>query len=191
MTNRVKNPLPVPEQCDNCASFDVRFTGNEAIYGKPYGEWPYVYFCPSCGAAVGCHPGTRIPLGRMADKKTRQLRAKAHQVFDPLWKSGAMSRTEAYNLLARHLGIAYEQCHISQMNVEQLQYVIEQCGNLEIDKSAKVIQRRKEKKDAKRIKRDEREKRNRYHNGARIGQNPFFRRARRSKSNCKTDFDGD
>jgi len=127
----------------------------------------------------------------MADKKTHQMRAEAHRHFDPLWKSGAMTRTEAYKLLARHLNIPHQSCHISQMNVEQLQYVIEQCKNLQFDGSAKVIQRRKEKKDAKRIKRTEREKRNRFHNGKRIeGPNPFFRRARRGKQDCGTDFEG-
>jgi cobyrinic acid a,c-diamide synthase len=128
----------------------------------------------------------------MADKKTRQMRAEAHRHFDPLWKSGGMTRTDAYKMLARHLGIPHEKCHISQMNVEQLQYVIEQCKGLTFDSTAKVVQRRKEKKDAKRSKRTEREKRNRYHNGKRIeGPNPFIRRARRSKQDRGTGLEGD
>lgn len=188
----IKNPLPIPEQCDNCASYEVEFVGNEAVYGRSYGKWPYVYFCSSCQAAVGCHPGTRIPLGRMADKKTRQLRARAHTHFDPLWKSGAMSRTEAYRLLSRNLNIPAEQCHISQMNVEQLKFVIEHCRGFSYEGNLQVMKRRKGKKDAKRTKRIEREKRQKFHNGKRVeGPNPFLRRARRSKLSSGKGVEGD
>jgi hypothetical protein len=158
MLERVENPLPIPEHCDACASFDVTFTNNEAVYGKPHGEWPFVYLCLACGAVVGCHPGTRVPLGRMADKRTRKLRGQAHTVFDPLWQSGAMTRSEAYCWLARHLGITREQCHISQFNVEQLTAVVEHCKAFVSERNIEILKRRGEKKNAKRIKRFKREK---------------------------------
>ena len=36
----------------------------------------------------------------MADKETMNLRKQAHTLFDPLWKSGEMSRGKAYKYLA-------------------------------------------------------------------------------------------
>lgn len=156
MSNRIKNPLPIPTQCDNCASLNIAFVGNEKLYGKPHGPWPYCYLCSDCGAAVGCHPNTEIPLGRMADKKTRQLRARAHAVFDPIWRSQAMTRSEAYNMLARHLNIPPQDCHISQLNQAQLHFVIKQCKELTPD--LETLRRRRERKDAKQLKRTKRER---------------------------------
>lgn len=188
MPDRVKNPLPPPEQCDACASFDVIFTGNERLYGKPYGEWPYCYLCLACGAAVGCHPNTRFPLGRMADKATRQMRAAAHRHFDPLWKSQAMTRTEAYKMLAKHLSIPLEQCHISQLNIEQLKLVIDQCKGLEISEAqVEVLKRRREKKDAKRLKRIKRESRQSNRHGKYTKRNDSARRARRREQDSSED----
>lgn len=187
MHDRIKNPLPIPRQCDNCASFDIAFKNNILLYGRECGEWPYCWHCSSCDAAVGCHSGTDTPLGRMADKKTRKLRAEAHKWFDPLWKSGAMTRSDAYDLVAKHLQINSSECHISQLSIEQLKFVIEQCKDLEISEQATVIKRRKEKKHAKQSKRTQREK-HKFHGGKRVaGPNPFFRRARRSEQDSSAD----
>ncbi|HDZ4410729.1 TPA: hypothetical protein RTB91_004232, partial [Salmonella enterica subsp. enterica serovar Monophasic] len=67
---------------------------------------------------------TLIPLGRMADGKTRALRVKAHAAFDPLWQSGSISRTKAYLQLSRKLGIDIKDCHIAMLSDAQLQTVI-------------------------------------------------------------------
>lgn len=45
-----------------------------------------------CDARVGCHPGTKAPLGRLATRRVRVARQRAHAAFDPLWKQGRMTR---------------------------------------------------------------------------------------------------
>jgi len=95
------------------------------VYGKSYG---LIYLCgnwPSCDAYVGVHKGTDRPLGRMADKELRAWKVKAHAAFDPLWKSGKMTRKEAYQMLAEKLGIEINRCHIGMFDAEMCRQVTE------------------------------------------------------------------
>lgn len=112
--------LPEPDSCDMCDSSNIVLTTNAVIYGRDYGKWPKLWYCNDCKAAVGCHPNTNIPLGRMADKETRELRKKVHDVFDRIWKSGSMNRSQAYEWLAQGLKIPAPDCHISWLTKEQL-----------------------------------------------------------------------
>lgn len=108
---RVKNALPAPEVCPFCESC-VSVQGNAVIYhGRTYGEWPWIYWCKDCGASVGMHPGTDIPLGTLATPAIKAARVRAKDMFNPLWQSGEMTRSEAYAWLAGRLGIPVEQCH--------------------------------------------------------------------------------
>lgn len=88
----------------------------------------------TCGAYVGCHPGSILPLGRLADRELREAKKAAHAVFDPIWKkeieNGAKhraARTFGYAWLAKELGISPDQCHIGWFDVEQCQRVIDIC----------------------------------------------------------------
>lgn len=126
---RVKDRLPAPTNCRYCGS-PVSMCNNLELYGRPYGDWPFGYFCGFCEAYVGCHPQTDIPLGTMATGVLRKDRSAAHQAFDPLWRSKKMSRTEAYQKLADELGIPKSQCHISWFEAEECHKVIEIASRL-------------------------------------------------------------
>ncbi|WP_074139080.1 zinc-finger-containing protein [Enterobacter kobei] len=117
-TARVKNPLPVPCSCRFCSGH-VRVGTHEEVYGRDYGDWPYVYLCESCRAYVGMHPFTSIPLGTLADQRTRDARKKCKPAFERLWKSGRMTRSEAYEWLAGKLGIPVGECHFGWFTPEQ------------------------------------------------------------------------
>lgn len=97
-----------------------------------------IYVCenfPECDSYVGCHPNTTIPLGRMANKKLRTMKAKAHEYFDPLWKNKVFAkdkslshnRTEAYKWLAEQLNLAESKCHIGLFDVDTCRKVIQIC----------------------------------------------------------------
>ncbi len=73
----------------------------------------------------------------LADSETHALRKKVHKLFDPLWQSNKMTRTEAYRCLARSLKIPYRKCHMKMMGKETLKKVL------------LLIKKHKEKKDAK------------------------------------------
>lgn len=82
---------------------------------------------PECDSYVGCHKGTDLPLGRPANLKLRNLKKEAHRQFDPIWKSGLMTRKAAYKWLADRLNIPYEECHIGWFDIEMCNKVIHLC----------------------------------------------------------------
>lgn len=82
---------------------------------------------PKCNAYVGCHKGTSLPLGRLANERLRTLKKEAHRQFDPIWKSGLMNRKEAYKWLASMLKISVEDCHIGMFDIKVCQKVIHLC----------------------------------------------------------------
>src|SRR5580698_695736 len=85
------------------------------------------YLCRHCDAYVGCHPGTEMPLGRLADADLRLAKRKAHAAFDPLWKSGMISRGKCYGWLANQLGIQKIECHIGMFDIDTCCRVVEVC----------------------------------------------------------------
>jgi len=108
--------------CDVCGSKANYHSSNAIIYGKAYGT-KGVWVCsnfPTCDSYVGTHPNGK-PLGRLKNKKSRELSKQAHSLFDPLWK-GVVSqnqkqrRSEYYKLLSNKLNIQYKDCHFAQMS---------------------------------------------------------------------------
>ena len=135
---RVKNPLPSPDQCNRCGSTSVALVSNCEIYGKEYGEWPWLFLCMECRSYVGLHPFTGIPLGTLADAETRDARMKAKAAFSPMWTSGDMSRSDAYAWLAARLGIQVESCHIGWFDVDECGRVANVCCEMNIRKGAVI-----------------------------------------------------
>jgi hypothetical protein len=78
---------------------------------------------------VGCHKGTTLPLGRLANAELRKAKMDAHAAFDPMWRNGAMSRGRAYGWLAKQLGIDKKRCHIGYFSLEECRRVMEVCGH--------------------------------------------------------------
>ena len=84
------------------------------FYDKRY------YLCKRCGAYVGCHGNTDIPLGTPANVRLRIARGAAHKAFDALWRNNPnLSRKAAYKLLAEYLKIPYDQCHIGYFDLDR------------------------------------------------------------------------
>ncbi len=86
------------------------------------GQYGYYYACP-CGQTHGCHQATGIPLGIPADKETRQLRIRAHELFKIWFERLGIKRREAYRKLGLMMDLNRENTHIGLMNKKQ-------CGNL-------------------------------------------------------------
>lgn len=124
---RVKDGLAAPESCRFCGG-DVALVNNSSFYnGREYG-WPLAYCCGKCGARVGCHPGTDIPLGTLADTDTMKARRAAHAEFDRLWAGKtAWHRKQAYQALSRALGV--RSAHISWLDAAQCKRVVSLCRN--------------------------------------------------------------
>ena len=55
------------------------------------------------------------------------MRCKAHDAFDPIWKSKAMNRDQAYEWLGTRLDLHPGDCHISLFDIDMCQQVINTC----------------------------------------------------------------
>jgi hypothetical protein len=119
-TARVKDKLPAPCECRYCQG-EVTIEKNSKIYrGKEYGEWPWIYYCNSCGASVGLHPFTNIPLGTLADTKLRKERNKVKANFHLYMETKSVSRSQAYQDLADMLDIPKSECHFGWFDTDDL-----------------------------------------------------------------------
>lgn len=84
---------------------------------------------PECDATHGAHKATGAPMGKPADKPTRQARSATHELFDQLWKgpSAWMSRDGAYLWMQGVLGMTKDEAHIANFDLatcEKLQAAV-------------------------------------------------------------------
>ena len=96
----------------------VEIVHHDDLYGRSYGDWPWAYRCKGCGSYVGMHPFTNIPLGTLATTEMREARKRCKSPFEALYKSGRLTRSDAYKRLAEKLGIEHEACHFGWFDVE-------------------------------------------------------------------------
>lgn len=116
--------------CPYCNASAFLVTGREIYPHRSDLYEKYYYRCKPCNAFVGCHPGTKRPLGRLANTDLRHAKMAAHAAFDPLWKQRAMTRRQAYAWLAETLDIPANQCHIGLFDLVLCARVVEACTSL-------------------------------------------------------------
>lgn len=96
---------------------------HKSIMQKVAGQYGPYYRCEwkQCDitASVSPHNG----LFYITDQETRDARHVAHAAFDKLWRSELMTRQQAYEWLARALGIDRKECHIRYFTVRQCELV--------------------------------------------------------------------
>ena len=92
-----------------------------------------LYVCrnyPSCKAYVGIYPGTKTPMGVLANGDLRNLRIRAHRKFDRLWQSGIMSRQDAYRWMADYFCLPQKEAHIGMFSEYRCNELIKKCDSL-------------------------------------------------------------
>lgn len=112
---------PICPYCDQPAKLE----DSAIVYGgRSYG---LIWDCRPCDAYVGVHKNTKdnIPLGRLANAELREWKKRAHAAFDPAWKSGLLSRKEAYARLQTMLGMTASEAHIGKFDVADCKRVVE------------------------------------------------------------------
>ncbi len=121
--------------CPYCRGQASLVTGAVIYPHRPDLAAKHFYRCAPCEAWVGCHPGTMMPLGRLANAELRAWKSKAHEAFDPLWKrkmkKGVLqhhARRAGYVWLAVQLGIRPKDCHVGLFDVAPCQRVVEICA---------------------------------------------------------------
>lgn len=140
MTRPNKRAIPPPAElwdgehaiCTYCSKPATLAQHGDDLY--PYRrDFGPLWAC-RCGAYVGCHPGTVLPLGRLANRELREAKKAAHAAFDPFWQKEIDAGTKAraarsfgYAWLAMEMGISPDQCHIGWFDLALCQEVIEIC----------------------------------------------------------------
>jgi zinc-finger-containing domain len=76
--------------------------------------------------ALKAAPGSELARARVA----------AHAAFDPLWKSGTMSRRSAYDWLAIQLHLPVSACHMVLFDVAMCQRVVAVCAASDVCRAA-------------------------------------------------------
>lgn len=132
--------MDIPEICRYCGGV-VRLVPARMVYGDAAAERlklqkEMFYQCQNCNARVGCHKGTKRPLGNLANEVLRLKRMETHQVYDAFWKRRGMTRTQAYKWLAEQLQIPEKLAHIGGFEVDQCQKVIDLCRKFEQEEAA-------------------------------------------------------
>lgn len=108
--------------CPYCGQPAI-FLSSKEFYGKDYGS--NIYLCRDCNAYVGTHGNTTKPLGTMANERLRGLRKRAHNLFDPLWRSRHMSRSRAYKFMQEWMNLPAGKAHIGMFDERQCQQLIQ------------------------------------------------------------------
>ena len=73
------------------------------------------WMCRTCKNFVGCHPGTTNPLGSIATRDIKNARAHVHEIMDPIWKSGYISRSQLYSEISYALGYIFHTANINNI----------------------------------------------------------------------------
>jgi hypothetical protein len=126
--------------CSYCRSPATLVTGAQLYPRRPELAERRFWECADCQAWVGCHtpqgdddPECPRPLGTLADASLRRWRNSALALFDPIWQSGQMTRSQAYEWLAREMGLPKQRCHIGGFNEAQCKRVAEICAQVPAD----------------------------------------------------------
>jgi hypothetical protein len=113
-------------KCDYCGNSAKLVTGEEIYPHRRDLASKKFYSCTPCKAYVGTYKDGK-PLGRLANKELRVAKQKAHGEFDPLWKSGYMSRGRAYGWLSIQMDLPKEKTHIGMFTEKQCKQVVDIC----------------------------------------------------------------
>lgn len=124
---RVTDWMPPPTECRYCR-VPVVLVNNSEIYGREYGDWPYLYLCRKCNSYVGLHPKTDLPLGTLATKELRGARSKSKEAFHAMLKELGIGRGDGYALVSAGLDIPLERCHFGWFEIPQCEEVKHFCN---------------------------------------------------------------
>ena len=134
----------IPTSCSNCGSNNIRYTTNDEIYGKIYGNGG-CYLCDDCGAYVGVHnTKSKKPLGRFSTKELRNLKMQCHSLFDPFWKYQGLNRKDCYGYLANRLGLHLRETHFGWFDKEYLEKALVILKNTTYEDIKKYIEERRQ-----------------------------------------------
>lgn len=127
-------------RCPYCGA-KATLRPSSAVYGDHAKTDGYLYVCdryPKCDAYVAAHRKTKLPMGTLANGDLRHKRIEAHKVFDQMWKSGLMTKWQAYKWLQGKFALNDSQAHIAKFSEYMCNQLINTCNQVyeNLDKAA-------------------------------------------------------
>lgn len=108
--------------CPYCGNATQQTDSAEIYHGVSYGM---IYLCKPCNAYVGCHKGTTLSMGRLANDDLREAKKHAHHYLDQLWQPKVYKRPIVYKWLSESLGLNRDFTHIGMSSLKQCEKIIE------------------------------------------------------------------
>lgn len=118
-------------RCPYCGANTVIRPASE-IYQDPR-RTDELYVCsnyPRCNSYVSMYPGTKKPMGPLANGDLRNLRIRAHRKFDQIWQTRIMSRDQAYRWMADYFCLPLREAHIGNFNEYRCKELINKCESV-------------------------------------------------------------
>jgi len=115
--------------CCSCGK-DVyaRLTDGKEIYPHRVDLFKLPFWkCDDCGNYVGCHHKTSKPtqpLGCIPTKEIKEARIHIHELLDPIWKSGKISRAKLYKKISSEIGFNFHTANIRSIEEARVAYKI-------------------------------------------------------------------
>ena len=106
---------------------------SSVVYGEHTKNDGYLYICdryPKCDAYVGAHQKSRLPMGTLANGDLRHKRIEAHKVFDRMWRSGLMTKGQAYKWIQTKFYLNEKQAHIGMFSEYMCNQLIAACNEM-------------------------------------------------------------
>lgn len=117
-------------RCPYCGA-KATLRPSSAVYGDAVKTDGYLYVCdryPKCDSYVGAHKRSKLPMGTLANGDLRNKRIQAHKAFDWMWKSGLMTKWQAYKWMQGKLDLSDEQAHIAMFSEYMCDRLIAECN---------------------------------------------------------------
>lgn len=130
--SRKKNQKQPPVYCPYCHGRAVLRPASY-VYGDRAKDDETLCVCknyPECDSYVRVHAGTNKPMGTLANRELRNARHRAHQLFDQIWKTGIMSRSQAYQWMRYKFGLSAAQGHIAKFSDYYCEQLIQMCEEM-------------------------------------------------------------
>lgn len=119
-------------RCPYCGA-NATLHPSSYVYGESAKHSGYLYVCdryPHCDSYVGAHKDSKLPMGTLANGDLRNKRIQAHKSFDWMWKSGLMTKWQAYKWMQGKLALNEEQAHIAKFSEYMCDTLISECNKV-------------------------------------------------------------
>jgi len=102
--------------CECKKKIEARLTNGSEIYPHRKDLFKLSFWkCDICHNYVGCHHKTdkpTQPLGVIPSEDIRKARKHLHELIDPIWMTGDMSRKKLYSAISDKLGRKYHAANV-------------------------------------------------------------------------------